>query len=310
MKTQEAKVMERKTYRFWSVLSLSIILFSAYAQDAIKEDTQDKELNEKVKKLEVEKQKAILEKNYPLIKDNILKEQCVRLKQQNHELEIENRNLKEIIERLREENERLRLGQPVSTPRAVPKTVSDYDISPRQLEIKVRIERQIKFMDKEVEERGASWRSLIIGSMAPTLRSLKNMEERRYAHDLYKAHLESKKDFNSMYIFTENCTKQLKPYTKKGEEETHIIPEPVKYPNRRLEIKARIEQQIESMEKEVEKGASWRSQIKGTMAPTLRNFYNMEERRYAHDIYKAYLESKKDFNNMYIFTENCTKLIK
>jgi hypothetical protein len=256
MKTQEAKVMERKTYRFWSVLSLSIILFSAYAQDAIKEDTQDKELNEKVKKLEVEKQKAILEKNYPLIKDNILKEQCVRLKQQNHELEIENRNLKEIIERLREENERLRLGQPVSTPRAVPKTVSDYDISPRQLEIKVRIERQIKFMDKEVEERGASWRSLIIGSMAPTLRSLKNMEERRYAHDLYKAHLESKKDFNSMYIFTEYCTKLLNPSQKEGEEEKSAVPKTVSNynitPARRLEIKTRIERQIEARDKEVE----------------------------------------------------------
>ncbi len=81
-------------------------------------------------------------------------------------------------------------------------------------------------------------------------------------------------------------------------------------PQRQLEIKTRIVRQCEAMDKEIDRGGSWRSQIIGTMAPTLRSFNNMEERRYAHDLYKAHLESQKNFSSMYIFTEYCTKLIK
>ncbi len=228
MKKQEAKVMGRKTNRFWIVLSLSIILFSACTQDAIKEEAQDKELNEKVKKLEEEKQKAILEKNHLIIlidENRTLKQECDQLEQQKHELKLkcdklmhENNDLEIENKKLKEENERLKrliseppIPPPVIPPSVTPPPPSKYNIDPqRQQEIKRRIKRQCEAMDKEVDRNSGSWRSQIIGTMAPTLRSFQNMEERRYAHDLYKAHLESQKNFSSMYIFTENCTKLIK----------------------------------------------------------------------------------------------------
>ncbi len=228
--------MERKTNRFWIVLSLSIILFSACTQDAvkeeaqdkelnkIKEEAQDKELNEKVKKLEVEIQKVIQEKNHFIIlidENRTLKQECEQLEQQKHELKLkcdklmhENNDLEIENKKLKEENERLKrlISEPPIPPPVSPKPPSgNYNIDPnRQLEIKTRIKRQCEAMDKDISRYSGSWRSQIIGTMAPTLRSFQNMEERRYAHDLYKAHLESQKNFSSMYIFTDNCTKLIK----------------------------------------------------------------------------------------------------
>ena len=140
------------------------------------------------------------------IKD--LEQRFEKSQNENTDLSIENKRLKKRIEELTNTPQTGSDTTGVGTGKP-PKPIGGGMSPTRRLEIKTRIERQIESLDKEVEEQGASWRSLIIKSMAPTLKNLPNPEERKYVHDLYKAHLEQKRNFSSMYIFTENCTKLL-----------------------------------------------------------------------------------------------------
>ena len=80
----------------------------------------------------------------------------------------------------------------------------------RMLQIKTRIAKQLENFDRQVEIDGMGWRNVIIMTMAPTLKNMRDIDERKYAHDLYLSHLQGKPNFSSMYIFSEYCTKLIK----------------------------------------------------------------------------------------------------
>ena len=85
------------------------------------------------------------------------------------------------------------------------------EISPeRTIEIKKQITKQLEALDREVYSGKISWRGAITKNLAPTLRKLNDKEERKYVHDLYREHLNSRPDFNCMYIFQEYCTSIIK----------------------------------------------------------------------------------------------------
>jgi septal ring factor EnvC (AmiA/AmiB activator) len=148
-----------------------------------------------------------------------LEKQYGSINKQNQELindyQVLNRKYQELNSKYQELINKKSVALPTPQPPQQQQTVTVVQppaslSAARMLQIKTRIAKQLENFDRQVEIDGMGWRNVIIMTMAPTLKNMRDMDERKYAHDLYLSHLQGKPNFSSMYIFSEYCTKLIK----------------------------------------------------------------------------------------------------